>query len=339
MFEHQRRRLIVSQALRKLKPAAVGKRSCPRARFILLFGMAMLCATGIAAQSGEARPDGRQVRHQPSTGTEDAAACASCHKAIVEGFAANPHRGAARMPDGKGVTCESCHGPGKAHEESGDAASIFDPAQAAAEVVDEKCQACHGSKHANFERSSHGKGNVSCVSCHSVHGAGAPKHLLRLAQPELCYQCHNDIRPQFSMPFQHDIAGGVIQCTDCHDAHDADRESQRRTSAWQFDVCTKCHAAVAGPFVYEHPAVKAEGCTACHFPHGGANPKLLTRANVNAICLQCHSPSLNSTTGQPAVPAHSHSAPGQPCTSCHSGIHGSNVSKVFLNSKQEKDDR
>jgi predicted CXXCH cytochrome family protein len=96
---------------------------------------------------------------------------------------------------------------------------------------------------------------------------------------------------------------------------------------------------MAGPFVYEHAAVKAEGCTACHFPHGGANPKLLTQANVNTICLQCHSPSLNSMTGQPAVPAHSHSAQGQSCTSCHSNIHGSNESNAFLNSTQEKDNR
>ena len=324
--------------LRKLKAAAVGKRLVLQARFRLLFGVAMLCATAMAAQTGEANPDGQQAMQHASTDSADTAVCATCHKEVVKNFDSNPHSGA-RMPGGKGVTCESCHGPGKAHEEGGDVASIFDPATATAKDVDEKCQVCHGGRHVNFERSSHGKGNVSCAGCHSVHAAVAPKHLLKLAQPELCYQCHNDIKPQFSMPFRHKVAEGLIQCTDCHDAHGDDRESQRHTSAWQFAVCTKCHAAMAGPFVYEHAAVKAEGCTACHFPHGGANPKLLTQANVNTICLQCHSPSLNSMTGQPAVPAHSHSAQGQSCTSCHSNIHGSNESNAFLNSTQEKDNR
>jgi DmsE family decaheme c-type cytochrome len=322
--------------LRKLKAAAVSKRLSPRARFRLLFGVAMLCVTAMAAQTGEANPDGQQATQQASTDSADAAACAPCHKAVVKGFAGNPHSKPAQMQGGQDTTCESCHGPGKAHEEGGDVALIFDPATATAKVVDEKCLACHGGKHVNFKRSSHGKGNVGCAGCHSVHAAGAPKHLLKLAQPELCYQCHNGIKPQFSMPFRHKVAEGLIQCTDCHDAHGADRESQRHTSSWQFDVCTKCHAVTAGPFVYEHAAVKAEGCTACHFPHGGANPKLLTQANVNMICLQCHSPSLNSTTGQPAMPSHSHSAQGQSCTSCHSSIHGSNTSNVFLNSTQEK---
>lgn len=321
-----------------LKAAAIAKRLIPRCRYGLLFGVAMVCAIAMSAQSGEANADRQQDMQQASIESSDSATCASCHKEVVRDFANNPHSRSARIPGGKDLTCESCHGPGKAHEESGDVALIFDPATATAKAVDEKCQACHGSKHANYERSSHGEGNVSCAACHRVHAAGAPKHLLKLAQPELCYQCHNDVKPQFSMPFRHKVAEGLIQCTDCHDTHGDNRESQRHIFAWQFDVCTKCHAAMAGPFVYWHAAVKAEGCTACHYPHGGANPKLLTQANVNTICLECHSPSLNSTTGQAPVPSHGHSAPGQACTSCHSNIHGSNVSIVFLNSTHEKSD-
>jgi hypothetical protein len=170
--------------LRKLKAAAVGKRLVLQARFRLLFGVAMLCATAMAAQTGEANPDGQQAMQHASTDSADTAVCATCHKEVVKNFDSNPHSGA-RMPGGKGVTCESCHGPGKAHEEGGDVASIFDPATATAKDVDEKCQACHGGRHVNFERSSHGKGNVSCAGCHSVHAAVAPKHLLKLAQPEL----------------------------------------------------------------------------------------------------------------------------------------------------------
>ena len=86
----------------------------------------------------------------------------------------------------------------------------------------------------------------------------------------------------------------------------------------------------AGPFVYEHAVVKTEGCVACHFPHGGPNPRLLNRANVNTICLQCHSPSPNFTTSQPLGPAHNQAVQYQSCTICHTEIHGSNISAVFF---------
>ncbi len=44
-----------------------------------------------------------------------------------------------------------------------------------------------------------------------------------------------------------------------------------------------------GPFVFEHAPVKAEGCMACHTPHGSQNPRLLNMPNVNVLCNQCHS--------------------------------------------------
>ena len=324
---------------RRMNGAVPGKRPGPRACFMLLIGAAMLYATAMAAQLGRAEPDGRQTMRPASSNFVGAAACATCHKEVVKDFANNPHSRPALMHGGKGVTCESCHGPGKAHAEGGDVTLIFDPASATAKEVDEKCQACHETRHANFERSAHSEGNVSCIGCHSIHSAGAPKHLLKMAQPQLCFQCHSDVKPRFSMPFHHKVEEGLIECTDCHDPHGAFGENTLPSSTWQFMVCTKCHAATAGPFVYEHAAVKAEGCTACHFPHGGPNPHLLTQANVNTICLQCHSPSPNPAMGLPTVPEHIQSAKEQSCTSCHSNIHGSNTSDVFLSSTQGRGER
>ncbi len=299
---------------------------------MLLLGALMLHSTAMAAQSSEANPGGRQATVPFSANLVDAAVCATCHKEIVKDFANNPHSRQTMIREGQGAACESCHGPGKEHAENGDASLIFNPARAAAKEVDEKCQTCHDARHSNFARSSHAKGNVSCIGCHNIHSAGEAKHLLKMAQPQLCYQCHNGVQPQFSMPFRHKVAEGLIDCTDCHDPHRAVGEKTLWSSTRQFTVCTKCHTATAGPFVHEHPAVKAEGCTACHFSHGGPNPQMLTEVRVNTICLHCHLPAQRSTTGLSAVPEHIQSAQSQSCVSCHLDIHGSNTSGAFLKS-------
>ena len=309
--------------------AASATRRGPRSSFMLLLGAVLLYATSMAAQPGNVHPGGGQASQPASDNLSGAGACARCHKDVVKDFDKNPHGNAALKDGSKVVTCESCHGSGSAHAEGGDVASIFNPATATAKQVDEKCQVCHDT-HGSFGRSAHGKANVSCVGCHTVHGPGVPKHLLKTDQPQFCFQCHNDVKPQFSMAVHHKVEERLIECTDCHDIHGNLGENTLPSSSWQFMNCTKCHAATSGPFVYEHAAVKTEGCSACHFAHGGPNPKLLTQANVNTICLHCHFPSANSASGLPAVPEHIQSAQSQSCINCHSSIHGSNSSDVFL---------
>jgi DmsE family decaheme c-type cytochrome len=259
-----------------------------------------------------------------------AATCVPCHGEVAKGFASNPHSKLALEHGKTGVTCENCHGAGRAHVEGGDKTRIFNPANAAAKEVDAMCIGCHRGKHRNFDRSAHAEGNVSCVGCHSIHAGGDPEQLLKAAQPRLCFQCHADIKPQFSMPFRHKVNEGLIQCADCHDSHGAIEKKGPRSATEQDKVCVKCHTGMAGPWVYEHAVIKTEGCTACHFPHGGPNRRLLNRANVDAICLQCHSPSTNFTTVTPAGPSHNQAAQSQSCIICHTSIHGSNVSNYFV---------
>jgi len=314
----------------RFTPTKAVLRIRPGLQLTIAFAILLLTSSAFAAPG--AKPAGKQASQAAASDFVGSDTCATCHEDVAKGFANNPHTKMAQMHGKNGVTCENCHGPGKAHVDGGgDVAKIFNPAKAPAKEVAKTCLGCHGGQHANFEMSGHGEGNVGCLGCHSVHASKEPEHLLKAAAPTLCFQCHADVKPQFSMPFHHRVEEGAVNCTDCHDPHGTFKQKNLRSSAQQDAVCTKCHSETGGPFVYEHAVVKTEGCTACHFPHGGPNPRLLNRANVNTICLQCHTASPNFTTAEPMGPSHNQAAQYQSCTICHNEIHGSNVSRVFFN--------
>jgi DmsE family decaheme c-type cytochrome len=307
--------------------AALGGFSGLRVFLMLLLGAGMICATALAAQAPAAK-----ASNAPSTGAAHADfvgsdTCASCHEEVSKSFATNPHTKMSLMHgNATGVTCENCHGAGSEHVAGGgDVTKIFNPAKASAKDVDAKCLSCHSSAHPDFTRSPHAKANVSCISCHSIHGS-KDEALLKAPQPTLCFQCHSDQRAQFDMPFHHKVNEGLVKCSDCHDVHGTFGNSNLKSTADQNMICTKCHAEVRGPFVYEHAAVKAEGCMACHTPHGSQNPRMLNMPSVNTLCNQCHSPVSAATVhGMNAG-----SAELAPCLDCHTFIHGSNLNAAFL---------
>jgi DmsE family decaheme c-type cytochrome len=274
--------------------------------------------------------------------------CKSCHPDVWATFYRNPHfksvASSKEKPEDTG--CESCHGPGKAHVEAGGgrATIIAFPTLAPAKVLD-ACLRCHSQtlSRANIRRSAHTDEDVVCTSCHSIHKPATPKFLLQKKQTELCYTCHTNVRAQFSMPFKHRVNEGFMQCTDCHNPHGSpeptwrmgDRPHNVEQAQANEEPCLKCHIDKRGPFVFEHPGVRVDGCETCHNPHGSVNAKLLTRPVVFTICLQCHNgagtfgPNL---TGDPRPDAtHNLANPRyQNCTTCHVRIHGSNADSYFF---------
>ena len=275
--------------------------------------------------------------------------CRTCHADVWLNFYKNPH--AKSLTFGKEsperTGCEGCHGPGQAHVQAGGgkdtiprAFSLLAPKQ-----VMEACLRCHAADQskANIRRSDHTLNDVVCTSCHSVHRSPTPQYLLAKKQSELCYSCHAAVRGQFEMPSKHRVNEGFMQCTDCHNPHGtlaptwriAQRPRMVDQALGNEEVCLKCHIDKRGPFVYQHPPVVIEGCETCHFPHGSTNMRLLRRAVVFTLCLQCHNGAGTfgpRNSGEPRLsPAHNLLEPRyQNCTTCHVRIHGSNSDVFFL---------
>jgi predicted CXXCH cytochrome family protein len=92
------------------------------------------------------------------------------------------------------------------------------------------------------------------------------------------------------------------------------------------ETCIGCHTEKRGPFVFEHPASKIEGCVACHTPHGSINRMLLVRREERFLCLQCH---VNPIANNVPHSRMSFQTNGT-CTRCHATIHGSNFDVDYL---------
>jgi DmsE family decaheme c-type cytochrome len=260
-------------------------------------------------------------------------ACKTCHEEEFKGIEGTRHWDAVVKIKGglEAHSCEGCHGPGAAHAEDADPKKIFSFKTASSKEINQRCLACHssGQDHMNFSRSAHSENNLSCLSCHSSHHAIKNQFLLIKAQPSLCYSCHLNVKPQFNMPFHHRVEEGLVKCSDCHSPHGSFVAKQLRSAAARDSVCFTCHVDKQGPFVFEHQAVKTEGCEACHAPHGSPNQRLLKTSNLNVLCLSCHTAStFSSATGTPDF--HNQAVQYQACTICHAQIHGSNFDRHLL---------
>jgi len=96
-------------------------------------------------------------------------ACAQCHQNEYQGFnTATHYHLKAPGTNAMFVGCESCHGPGSLHVQSGGAPNtIINPGKSP-----QVCFQCHVDKEAEFNLPSHHpviEGNMSCGDCHDPH--------------------------------------------------------------------------------------------------------------------------------------------------------------------------
>lgn len=273
--------------------------------------------------------------------------CQMCHEEIVKNFDNNPHHmlessgksdGAGKGRQGwSGKSCEACHGPGSAHMESLDKNDIRNPAAINPVRSAEVCLSCHlnTTAHSGRLQNSHARNEVACVTCHVMHKT---RDEVVLRKPALvnakCASCHVAVWAAFQELYHHKVPEGAMSCVDCHNPHGRTvTNTVRATAAANDPGCNQCHADKRGPFLFEHEPVRTDGCTACHVPHGSANPRMLIRNEPRVMCLECHANIGvgNAVIGSTPPAVHDLRNPRyQNCVICHIKIHGSNVNHSLL---------
>jgi len=262
--------------------------------------------------------------------------CSTCHDQ-AKTFVTNPHaRGAVVKGEVSNDACTTCHGDGAEHIASGgDKTKIATPRGRAGS--DDVCMLCHdtttdkisrrGGMHANTE-------GVNCLTCHSVHHADPRSpHLVAKPQLALCGSCHTQAASMRNKPYAHRLDRGGMECSTCHEPHGRPGKGERslamaghlRTTRAGEAPCVSCHTEKRGPWLFPHGGNEIGECTACHETHGSSNPKMLKRATVAQLCIECHSPLGPVTLGSQPPSFHNLTSPRyQNCTSCHVAVHGSN---------------
>jgi DmsE family decaheme c-type cytochrome len=249
------------------------------------------------------------------------------------------HHGAKN--DAQGSMCQACHGDASAHLKDPASKPANPMKKGTAAEKDAVCLTCHaGNRHLAFwESGKHAKNEVSCTSCHNIHGAA--KNLTvapftttsRTIEADTCGTCHKQVRNATLKPSHHPIIEGKVKCSDCHNPHGALTQAMLKHETVN-QQCWSCHADKRGPFVFGHPPVE-ENCLSCHTPHGSAHGKLLNEKAPN-LCQDCHVTGRHPTsfygsnqgwTTQDGAPNSGVSSRfiARGCLNCHNSIHGSNA--------------
>lgn len=176
--------------------------------------------------------------------------------------------------------------------------------------------------------------------------AGDPKLYVGV---ETCVTCHEEIGQIYDKsPHKKTESGNsgsaFSGCEGCHGPGKAHAEGGGDTStivsfknlsrAESTRICLDCHQQKQehANFLQSPHARHDVGCLDCHSSHKARGEARLLKASQPRLCYGCHQeakpdspkPSQARKSALPVPKPHSEFGPSQPCTSCHSTIHGSN---------------
>jgi predicted CXXCH cytochrome family protein len=169
--------------------------------------------------------------------------CSDCHEDITKGFDTATHaRLQAHGPNATEVGCESCHGPGSLHSESGGVKhTIVNPQKSP-----ETCFQCHLEMRGQFALPYHhplAEGRVTCSDCHDAHKGPAIQGggTALAGADETCLRCHSAQRGPHV--FEHEAMREG--CATCHNPHGS--VNPKLLTARNAVLCLKCHFQQQAP--------------------------------------------------------------------------------------------
>jgi DmsE family decaheme c-type cytochrome len=264
-----------------------------------------------------------------ATGFVGSDTCTACHESEGKSLSASLHGKAqnARTPAAKAnQSCETCHGPGREHAESGDKTKIRRFTAMQPRDASDVCVSCHvRDSHAMWKGSMHDMRNLSCVTCHSIHSPkSAAAQLKTVSVTETCVTCHKTEVAKTQRSGHMPLREGKMECTSCHDPHGSQNVRLLKAGNWINETCVSCHTEKRGPYLWDHAPVR-EACNTCHDPHGSNNDRLLV-AKLPMLCQRCHIGTRHPSTiyDGTQLAARSNRLIGRGCVNCHAQIHGSN---------------
>ncbi|HEY3160279.1 MAG TPA: DmsE family decaheme c-type cytochrome [Vicinamibacterales bacterium] len=290
---------------------------------VVVFSLPFALAGGTSASAG-----GQPAQKAPAAGEyAGEATCLTCHedhsyKGTAHGLALNERTPAANRG------CESCHGPGKAHADSGDPALIRNFKTTPASEVSATCTTCHNrAGHALWAGSQHDQRTLSCTTCHSVHTPKGPSQIKAPSQRQLCGTCHRNVVNRTHRFSHMPVREGALTCSSCHNPHGSQNVRLLRTGTNTDESCTSCHTDKRGPYLWEHAPV-SESCVTCHEPHGSNNERMLV-SKLPFLCQRCHVTSRHPPTVYEGFllqnSPNANKIYARSCTFCHQQVHGSNA--------------
>lgn len=288
--------------------------------------------------NGQPRADGRVAA--VAAGYVGSEACMQCHEKDAAQFAASG-KGSLLLKHPRdrheAQGCETCHGPGKAHSESGGeerGGMVVFSRKSPSSVADRNavCLSCHEkTARLQWQGSAHEARDVACSDCHAVMHSDAEKgSLVKATVVETCGQCHQQQRNAALRTSHMPLGERKMECTSCHNPHGSPNPRLLLASSVN-ETCFQCHQEKRGPTLWEHPPV-VENCANCHDPHGTSHEMML-KVSRPRLCQQCHAGATRHPTGPKdptnrivngAVVADVQYLMNRQCNNCHTQIHGSN---------------
>jgi DmsE family decaheme c-type cytochrome len=297
---------------------------------LVLVGLGAIAMAAKAPAPGPARHSPAAATAGQVTGIVGDETCATCHDTQAKSLHQTLHGKSqnGKTPAAKaGQACETCHGPGQKHVDSGKKEDIVRFATLKARDANDACLSCHdrGASHAGWQGSMHDARNVSCVSCHSVHSPKSARAQLKtVTNSDTCVSCHKQEAMKVQKSGHMPVREGKMECTSCHSPHGSNNVRMLKAGNTVNESCASCHAEKRGPYMWEHAAGR-ENCASCHDPHGSNNDRMLV-AKAPMLCQRCHVASRHpaSIYDGAQLTSASNRLVGRACVNCHAQIHGSN---------------